>query len=160
MRNQIFRNYLFHLLPAFLIPLLFYLDDMTIPLANLLKIDFLVPLLLLATRGLATYFPKENFARRSTVHLAEHVILQGLLMAAVLVIVTGLSSWNPEPDLGRMLRQFAISATVWFVGGFAIALYERKRLNSPERWPGCVCPKGCRSRRRNLRSPAAVECCC
>jgi hypothetical protein len=132
-RNQIIRNYLFHLLPAIVAPALVYLDDATIPLANLLKIGFLVPLFLLATRGLATYFPKENLARRSTVHIVEHVILQGLLMAAAIVLVTDLSSSNPEPDLGRMLRQFAISVTVWSVGSFAIAFYERKRLNSPDR---------------------------
>ena len=130
MKSQILRNYLFHLLPAFLIPLLVYLDDMTIPLANLFEIGALVPLLLLATRGLATYFPKENLARRSTAHIVEHCVLQGLLMAATLIIVRDLSSSNAEPDLGRILRQLAISALVWTVAGVAFALYERKRLNS------------------------------
>jgi hypothetical protein len=131
-KNQILGNYLFHLVPAILVPLLVYFDDRAIPLANLLKISFLFPLLLLAMRGLTTYFPKENRARRSTGHMAEYAILQGAVFAGAMVLYTGLSSWNPEPDLGRMLRQFFITATVWSVASFAFAFHDRQKLNSPD----------------------------
>jgi hypothetical protein len=127
MIGKAMRNYFFYLIPAVAVPALIFLDNSKVPLENLIKIGIVVPLLLLATRGLATYFPHTDLHSRSVRQVAEHCILQGMLLAGAMMLVVGLSSETPQPDLHLMLRHFVLPAAVWTVAAMAFALHEQRK---------------------------------
>ena len=130
MKNQVLKDYLFHLVPAVLFPTAMYLFDGTIPLPNLFRMGLLFPLLLLAMRGLTVFFPSENLRNRSTGRVAEYAILQGLVLAAFIVLFNGVMQPELQARLAPVLRQFAIAAVVFSTSNFGIALHARSKLRA------------------------------
>ncbi|MFS2176744.1 hypothetical protein ACCC98_12390 [Rhizobium pisi] len=89
MKNQVLKDYLIFLVPAFVIPLGLYLTDETSSPTTLFKLGSLFPLFLLAMKGLAGFFPPENLRERSVARIAEYAILQGLVFAAFMSMFGG-----------------------------------------------------------------------
>lgn len=128
MKNQVLRDYLFHVLPAIGIPLLLYLSGENIPVPDLIKIGLLFPLFLLAMKGLTTYFPVANAKDRSIGRMAEFAILQGAVFASAMVLFNGFMHPHQQSDLFAIARQFALPAVFLAVVSFATAYYTRKKL--------------------------------
>lgn len=130
MRNQVLRDYLFHVVPAFVIPIGLYLSDKTLTPNALFKIGLLFPLLMLAMRGLTVFFPPENLRERSVGRTAEYAILQGLVFAAFMVMFGGFVEPELQSSFLSALRQFAIAALLISGFNFAMALHAQKKLRA------------------------------
>ena len=96
------------------------------------KLSLLIGLSMLASRGLASYFPKENLATRSLSTLIEQHALLGLIFAAFITLLKEFTMTGPNQSDAKLLISFCISA-VFFGGGlFGAALIERRSLNQSE----------------------------
>ena len=132
MSNQVVRGYLSHILPAALIPICLYFVDDGITVVNLFKIGLLFPVLILAMRGLAVYFPAENLPTRSVGRVAEYAVLQGLVFAAFMVLFRGLLEPDLQSDMLSAVKQFAITALVMSSFNFFTAIKAQKKLRAKE----------------------------
>jgi len=129
-KNQVLRDYLFFLVPAFVIPLGLYLTEETSSLTSLFKVGLLFPLLLLAMKGLAGFFPPENLRERSVARIAEYAILQGLVFAAFMLMFGGFIQPELQSNFLSTLRQFAFGAVPVSAFHFVSALNEQKKLRA------------------------------
>jgi hypothetical protein len=130
MNNQILKNYLLHLLPAFILPLGLHLFDNSIPLVNLLKVGLIFPVLTLAFKGLTVYFPSANLKNRSIARTVEYAILQGFVFAAFVVVTTGFVEPGLQSSLPMTLRQFMIAVSVMSIFNFVAGLSQQKKLRN------------------------------
>jgi hypothetical protein len=128
MQSQILKDYFFHLLPAVLVPLLIHAFDDSIPAVSLLKIGLMFPLVSLAMKGLAGFFPPENLKHRSLARMAEYAVLQGLVFAAFIVMIDGWLIPAQQSSLLAALRQFGIAALVMSAMNIWVARRAQKRL--------------------------------
>jgi hypothetical protein len=131
-RHQILREYLFYLSPAVLIPGCLYLSGDNITAVSLFKIGLLFPLLMLAMKGLAVFFPAENARERSLGRVAEYAILQGLVFAAFMVLFGGFMQPDLQSTLPSALRPFAVAALVMSPLNFFMAIQAQKKLRATE----------------------------
>jgi hypothetical protein len=130
MRSQVLRDYLIFLVPAFVIPLGLYLTDETSSLTSLFKVGLLFPLMMLAMKGLAGFFPPENLRERSVARIAEYAILQGVVFAAFMVLFGGFIQPELQPSFLSTLRQFAFGAVPVSAFNFITARNEQKKLRA------------------------------
>ncbi|WP_028746365.1 hypothetical protein [Rhizobium mesoamericanum] len=130
MKNQVLKDYLIFLVPAFVIPLGFYLTDETSSPTSLFKLGLLFPLFLLAMKGLAGFFPPENLRERSVTRIAEYAILQGLVFAAFMSMFGGFIQPELQSSFLSTLRQFAFAAVPVSAFHFVSALNAQKKLRA------------------------------
>jgi len=129
-KNQVLKDYLIFLVPAFVIPLGLYLTDETSSPTTLFKLGSLFPLFLLAMKGLAGFFPPENLRERSVARIAEYAILQGLVFAAFIVMFGGFIQPDLQPSFLSTLRGFAFGAVLMSAFNFVSALNAQKKLRA------------------------------
>ncbi|MBX5217411.1 MULTISPECIES: hypothetical protein [unclassified Rhizobium] len=130
MKNQVLKDYLIFLVPAFVIPLGLYLTDETTSPTTLFKLGLLFPLFLLAMKGLAGFFPPENLRDRSVARIAEYAILQGLVFAAFISMFGDFMQAELQSSFLSTLRQFAFAAVPVSVFHFVSALNAQKKLRA------------------------------
>lgn len=131
--NQVLRNYLLHLVPAFCIPAGLYLLDNSLPLTNLFKVGLLFPALLLALKGLQFYFPPENIKDRSIGGTVEYSILNGMVYVTFMVEFTGLTQPWLQPTIVATLRTFMIGTAAVTVSTIIVNLNQQKKLRDLSR---------------------------
>ncbi|NLS20456.1 hypothetical protein HGP16_28425 [Rhizobium sp. P40RR-XXII] len=130
MNNEVLKNYLLHLVPAFAIPIGLYLLDDSIPLTALFKIWLLFPLLLLAVKGLTVYFAPGNLRDRSIGRILEYAVLQGMVYAAFIVLFIGFAQPYLQLTTLATLRQFLIGSVAMTVSNILMALNQQKKLRN------------------------------
>jgi hypothetical protein len=130
--NETLKEYLFYALAMIGFPVVIYFfgvftgENPTI--ISMFKFGLLMGMYLLAARGLGSYFPKENLAKRSIPTLIEQHVLTGVLFAAVMVFMQDFLNVAPERSAGSIMTSFLIMAVFFGGGMFAASLLERRSL--------------------------------
>lgn len=132
MRNQVVRDYIFFLSPAVIFPMFLYLLGGYPTTVSLFKIGLLFPLLMLAMKGLATFFPAENLRGRSLGRMAEYAILQGLVFAGFMVLFGGIMQPDLQSTLPSALKPFAVAVLVMSPFNFFMAFQAQKKLRATQ----------------------------
>ncbi|RWX79240.1 hypothetical protein EPK99_11825 [Neorhizobium lilium] len=130
MKGHFLRDYILFLAPAVILPVGLYLFDNSVPGANLFKIGLLLPLVMLAMKGLSGFFPEENLKERSIGRMVEYAVLQGAVAGAFLVVVASLSDPQMPISLSSDLRRFVIVIIFVSTPNFAMALHAQKKLQA------------------------------
>ncbi len=131
MRRHVFWRYCLCTASVFLIPAVLYWVDSTMPAADLLKIGILVAILMLAMRGLASFYPPANLRGRSLGRSAEYAVLQGLVFSAFMVLLTGIRSPALHDSLSSIALQFGVGTAVVAIGTIAVGFYAQKLRRDP-----------------------------
>jgi hypothetical protein len=132
MRSQGLKDYVFYLLLIILYPVALHLWDDTVPMMTLFHGTLLLALVMPALKGLTVLFPIGDLKDCSLQRIAGHARIQGLLIAAFMVLFRGLDPDVP-PDLAQELLRFVRVTLFW--GGLQClaSLYSRKLRRSRDR---------------------------
>jgi hypothetical protein len=130
--NETLKEYLFYGLAVIGFPIAMYFFGVFTgenpAIISMFKLGLLMGMYLLAARGLGSYFPKENLAKRSIPTLIEQHVLTGVLFAAVMVLMRDFLNIAPERSTGNIITSFLIMAAFFGGGMFVVSILERRRL--------------------------------